>query len=187
VSVALDTMVLIWGGLRRSVPSNPSAAAHAAEMEYRSRVLLRDLEEKGETIIIPAVSVAELLVPLDPSEHGNFMAILTQRFFCPPFDLRAASLAAQLWQYHRGLPPKEQMQRSVLKADVLIISVAKAAGASAFYSHDEKCRKLAVRAGMKALDLPTHSEDLFIDSEMKGMHEESTPPAPRSPKRPKKR
>jgi hypothetical protein len=90
-------MVLVWGGLRRPVSTHPSAAGHASEMEYRSRVLLRDLENKGETIIIPAVSVVELLAPLDASEHGNFIAILTQRFFCPPFDLRAASLAAQLW------------------------------------------------------------------------------------------
>jgi hypothetical protein len=187
VSVALDTMVLVWGGLRRPVSTHPSAAGHASEMEYRSRVLLRDLENKGETIIIPAVPVAELLAPLDASEHGNFIAILTQRFFCPPFDLRAASLAAQLWQYHRGLTLKEQMQRSVLKADVMIISVAKIAGATTFYSHDDKCRKLAVHAGMKAIDLPTHSEDLFIDSEMKRTHGKSAPPSSRPPKRSKKR
>jgi hypothetical protein len=106
VSVALDTMVLIWGGLRKVNPQKGTLSDHDAEMQRRSRILLRDLDEKKEIVIVPAVAVAELLCPIDPKEHGKFIAILTQRFFCPPFDIRAASLAAELWQYHRGLPPR---------------------------------------------------------------------------------
>ena len=167
MSVALDTHILIWGGLRPPNPSGEPLSSHAAEMTYRSHALLVDLEKRGEKIIIPVVSVAELLVPLDTSQHGAFLATLTARFFCPPFDMHAASLAAQLWSYHRTLPPSEQLGRLVLKADVQIIATAKAAGASTFYSHDSKCRKLAIRAGMKASDLPTHCEDMFEDAELK--------------------
>ncbi len=186
MSVTLDTMVLIWGGLRRPITTIPSSE-HTAEMEFRARVLIRDLEVKGEAIIIPAVSVAELLAPLDDHEHGNFMAVLTQRFFCPPFDLPAASLASQLWKYHRDLPPKDQLQRTVLKADVLIVATARVAGASIFYSHDSRCRKLAERAGMKALDLPTHSEDLFTNAEMKKLVGGTDQPSSKPPGQPKKR
>jgi hypothetical protein len=132
VSIALDTMVLVWGGLRPPISKKTAASAHVAEMEFRSRVLIRDLEDRGEKVIIPTIAVAELLTPLEPRQHGQFIATLTDRFFCPPFDLRAAAMAAQLWQWHRGLPAEEQIQRSVLKADVLIISVAKVAGASSF-------------------------------------------------------
>jgi predicted nucleic acid-binding protein len=187
VSVALDTMILIWGGLRRPVGSKSSGAENASEMEFRSRVLIRDLEDKDEKIIIPAISVAELLTPLDAQEHGDFIAVLTQRFFCPPFDVRAASLSAQLWQYHRGLPPKEQLQRSVLKADVLIVAVARLAGATTFYSHDAKCRKLAERAGMKAKELPTHSENLFTNSELKNLTGKPSQPASQPKKQSKKK
>jgi PIN domain len=180
VSVALDTMVLVWGGLRPPISKKTATSAHVAEMEFRSRVLIRDLEDRGEKVIIPTIAVAELLTPLEPHQHGQFIATLTDRFFCPPFDLRVAAMAAQLWQWHRGLPAEEQIQRSVLKADVLIISVAKVAGASIFYSHDAKSRKLAAHAGMKALDLPTHSEDMFTNAEMKktAVGEASEVPAP---------
>jgi hypothetical protein len=160
-------MILIWGGLRPQVARSPGTPEHVAEMEFRSRVLIRDLEDKGEKIIIPTVAVAERLTPLEAHQHGQFIATLTERFFCPPFDLRAAAMAAQLWQWHRRLPPQAQIQRSILKADVLIISVAKVAGASVFYSHDAKSRKLAAQAGMKAVDLPTHSEDMFTNAELK--------------------
>jgi len=182
VSVALDTMVLIWG-LRKVDPQKGTLSDHDAEMQRRSRILLRDLDEKKEIVIVPTVAVAELLCPIDPKEHGKFIAVLTQRFFCPPLDIRAASLAAELWQYHRGLPSNEQISRTVLKADVLIIASAKVGGASAFYSHDAKCRKVALRAGMKPRDLPTHSEDLFINAEMQS----ASPVTPKSPAQPKKR
>lgn len=44
----------------------------------------------------------------------------------------------------------------------MIVASAKAFGASKFYTHDEKCRKLAGLA-MDAYDLPTHRYDLFAD------------------------
>jgi hypothetical protein len=128
------------------------------------------------------VTVAELLCAVEPQDHGNFVAALTNRFFCPTLDLRASALAAELWRYHRGLPSEQQIQRSVLKADVLIIATAKVAGATTFYSHDEKCRKLASRAGMRARDLPTHSQDLFINAEVAGLPT-SAPPGPVVPEK----
>jgi hypothetical protein len=166
VSVALDTMVLIWGGLRKVNPRSGSHGAHDADMERRSRILLRDLDEKKETVIVPVVTIAELLAPMDPNDHGAFIAAIQERFFCPPFDIRAASLAAKLWRYNRGLPSAEQISRTVLKADVLIIASVKVGGASVFYSHDANCRKLASHAGLVAKDLPTHSEDLFTNAEI---------------------
>jgi hypothetical protein len=147
---------------------------------------MRDLEEKGEKIIIPAVAIAELLIPIDSHRHGEFIATPTDRFFCPPFDLRAAALAAKLWQWHRALPAGEQIHRSVLKADVLIVASAKVAGASVFYSHDAKSRNLAVQAGMKALDLPTHSENLITNVELKKLAAPKTPDA-KATRKPKKK
>jgi hypothetical protein len=96
-------------------------------------------------------------------------------------------MAAQLWQWHRRLPPEDQIQRSILKVDVLIIAVAKVAGASVFYSHDAKSRKLAAQAGMRALDLPTHSEDMFTNAEMKKLAGIAPPIARGTPKRTRKR
>ena len=178
MSVAFDTMVLIWGGLQRNNPKRGTVTPWVTEMRRRSRLLIRELEERKERIIIPTVAVAELLVGVASSDHGNFVAVLTERFFCPPLDLRAAALAAELWQYHRDLPAEQQIERKVLKSDVLIVATAKVAGATSFYSHDDKCRKLAERAGLKARDLPTHSENLFINAEIDS--ESQAPPPGRS-------
>jgi hypothetical protein len=75
----------------------------------------------------------------------------------------------------------------VLKADVLIISSAKVAGASVFYSHDAKSRSLAAEAGLKPLNLPTHSEDMFTNAELKKLEGEPAPSPQAKPKRPGKR
>ncbi len=137
------------------------------EIREESPILFQDLDEAKARIIIPTVSVSELMCPIDPQQHGHFAAIVSQRFHCPPFDLPAAALAARLWQHNRSLPPEEQIQRSILKADVLILATAKTAGARYFFSHDAKCRKLAEFAGMIARDLPTHSQNLFTQAEIK--------------------
>ena len=93
--------------------------------------------------------------------------MISQRFDCPSFDLRATSLAAKLWRHNRSLSNDEQINRTVLKADVLIIATAKIRGARYFFSDDDKCRKLAVVAGLESNPLPTHALNLFTESEIK--------------------
>jgi hypothetical protein len=48
----------------------------------------------------------------------------------------------------------------------LIVASAKVAGAALFFSHESKCRRLAIEAGMEAKDLPESSGDLFTDQEI---------------------
>jgi hypothetical protein len=45
--------------------------------------------------------------------------------------------------------------------------IAKVAGATDFYSHDVKCRRLATMAGLSAHDLPTNHPNLFVDREIR--------------------
>ncbi|UCC31796.1 MAG: PIN domain-containing protein, partial [Phycisphaerales bacterium] len=113
--VGVDTMVLVWGLRSRSTSASD-------ELETRAQILLKLLEEDKAEIVVPTIVVAELLIPIKVGKHGDFIAELRRRFICPPFDLQAASLAADLWQRHRELPRKDQLARNVLKADVLIIA-----------------------------------------------------------------
>ena len=167
MSVGIDTMVMIWGlqskGAKRGNPRQPNLR----ELQIRAVILLDMLELDHAQIIVPTVMVAELLVGVERQFHGDFLADLQTRFFCPPFDLRARALAAELWQFHKGLPKPDQLQRSVLKADVMIIATARATGAGTFYSHDASCRRLAQQAGMVAEDLPTSHPDMFRDAEIR--------------------
>ena len=77
-------------------------------------------------------------------------------------------VGADLWLKHRQLPRDDQIPRQTLKSDVLIIATAVVAGATVYYSHDEKARALADLAGMRGEDLPTHHPNLFRDAEIKG-------------------
>jgi predicted nucleic acid-binding protein len=129
-------------------------------MQRRAGVLLTELDEDEQRIIIPNIIVAELLLGVDPADAGKFIAELQNSFFMPTFDLRAALLAASLWQKHRKLPKASQIARSCLKADVMIVATAKVAGATRFYSHDAKARNLAKLAGLDAFDLPLVSRNL---------------------------
>jgi hypothetical protein len=108
-----------------------------------------------------------LLCGIDKKNHGQVAAEIQARFFCPPFDLRACALAAELWQLHESWPKDEKYQdRPLLRADTMIVASASVAGASRFYSHEDKVRDLAGEAGMKAFDLPTHAENFLIDQEI---------------------
>ncbi|HEX3151370.1 MAG TPA: PIN domain-containing protein [Gemmataceae bacterium] len=160
---ALDTMALIWG-IQES--GNPKQA-NLREMQCRAAILIEMLDDDSEKICIPCISVSELLVKVDDKDHAAFVASLQKSFFCPSFDIRASVLAAKLYQQHKKLSPEEQTGRTTLGSDVKIIATAKIAGATAFYSNDKKCRKLATLAGMTARDLPTKHPDIYRDNEIK--------------------
>lgn len=153
-------MVLIYS-LRKGTD------AKTRERRRRARILLSMLEEEKARIVVPSIVVSEILVGIPVEEHGAFVAELPRRFYCPPFDLQAAALAADLWQKHKKLPKRDQLQRTVLKADVLIVASASVAQAKVFYSYERKCRRLATLAGLDARDLPSHHEDMFLDRDFR--------------------
>jgi hypothetical protein len=167
VSVALDTMILIWGlaqpGARRGNPRQ----ADLIDLQTRSLILIDMLEEADETVVVPTVTVGELLLGVTPARHDDFLAEVQERFYCPPFDLRATAMAAKLWQTHRELPKSQQLERKLLRADVMIVATAKVAGAARFYSHEVKVRRLAEQAGLEAADLPMRHPDMNVDTEIR--------------------
>jgi predicted nucleic acid-binding protein len=175
IIAACDSQVLMWAlpwGMRterkkRKTPQD------VPEMRKRAKILLRVLEDRKTELCIPSVVICELLAGVDPQKHARLLAEFDVRFFCPPFDTKACPLAAKLWQFERGLqgessglPKEEQSARKILKSDILIVASAKVAGATAFYSHDPKCRRLAKEAGMEADDLPSTSGDFVTDQEI---------------------
>lgn len=166
MSVGLDTMILIWG-LQRPHHKAKRTKQNVAEMQRRSRILLNELSASKEIIIAPTVAISELLCGVERKDHGPLVAEIQKQFFCPPFDLQACAMAADLWQFHETWPKDQQFQdRPLLRADVMIVATARTAGAYKFYSHDPKLRKLVAHAGMMASDLPTHSQNFFTDSEI---------------------
>ena len=165
---ALDTMILIYAS---QDPDSENAALIKPEdlkLRKRAKILLIDLDAKKSDVMIATVAISEYLCKIPSHKHGDIIVEFEKRFkHLPVFDLRASAKAAELFQLHRELLPEDQLERRLLKLDVMVVASAAVAGAQVFYSHDAKCRKLAKLAGMEPRDLPTHSEDLFVDKKIR--------------------
>ncbi len=159
--IGIDSMILIYAEF---VPSKGSKrSADFDDLRVRSKLLLHTATRKKNTILLPTVAISELLVPVPKGQKGSLIAALQRMFVCPPFDLPAASIAADLWSQYRTLPQEQQYDgRHILRADAMIVASAQAAGATDFYSHDIKCRTLAGLI-MTAHDRPTRDpDDMFL-------------------------
>lgn len=155
-------MVLIYAGL---APRSSQGSAERDELAVRSKILLK-MHEDG-TIVLPTTCAAEIAVPIPMALRAPFMGKLAERFTCHPFDLHAAAIAADLWQHSKKLPRSTHYKdRHLLKADIMVVASAKAAGATQFYSHDQKCRALAKHV-MQAHDLPKDDpNDMFLKNDI---------------------
>jgi predicted nucleic acid-binding protein len=162
-------MTVIWGfkatGSRRGNPKQKDLP----EMQRRARILIDVLEKENQMVILPAIALAEVLIGVEEKHHDQFISEIQKHFFCPPFDVHASAFAAKLWIGHSGLAKSLHIKRETLKADVQIVATAIVAGATRFYTHDEKLRKLSASAGLPADDLPTHHQsDMFFEQETEG-------------------
>ncbi|MFV1966289.1 MAG: hypothetical protein ACC628_12770 [Pirellulaceae bacterium] len=134
----IDSMVLIYAGV---VPSKKGVKVDK-ELQTCAKILLHKL--RSDTVLLPTIAVTELLVPVPSAQKGLLIASLAKRFVCPQFDMRAASIAAELWVTHKKMPQDLQYKsRHVLRSDAMIIAAVKSVGATEFYSHDKQCRALA--------------------------------------------
>ncbi len=165
--VGIDSMILIYAG---KVPRKQSPLSKKdAELSIRAKILLRELAELKEkmTIILPAIAVAELLVPVPSGQKSQLLAELQRVFVCRPFDLPATVIASELWSRYKELPQDQQYEnRDTLKSDAMIVATAKAGGATDFYSHDARCRKMASLV-MVSHDLPKKGSTLFVEGEVR--------------------
>jgi hypothetical protein len=137
-------------------------------LSVRSKLLLHKLARQKAIVVLPTVAISELLVPVPEADKGALIAGLTGMFVCPAFDLKAAAIAADLWLRHKQAPKDQQYgKRQILRADIMIVASALAAGATEFYSHDRKLLALA-RLVMTAHDLPTNDpEDMFLKDDIR--------------------
>jgi predicted nucleic acid-binding protein len=152
--VTLDTNALIWGLKRECTPGQE-------DMLRRADLLLEELAHQESQLVLPTVSLAELMAPLGEPQRTTFSQKARERFLIVPFDARAAHFAPAIWQAREHSGKRTAGSRTCLKADALIIASGYAAGVRCFYSNDKRFRTLAESLeGVTAKDLPTHSQFL---------------------------
>lgn len=136
--ISFDTMVLIWGVKQVATPGQE----HRIEEARRFLALAR---ERNFNVVLSTVAVSEYLCGFEPSEHAAQIDAL-RHFAVVPFDLRAASIAAQLTRNRTlvdELRSEYEVSRQTVKADMAILACAISAGAQTFYTTDQRLRKAA--------------------------------------------
>lgn len=159
--VGIDTMVAIH--LSRS----PNGSQKPVDLLVRRAHFVAQTHER-DTICLPLVSVAELLVKVPPERHKDAMRELDERYFLQPFDAPASHLAAALRaRIDDELPSlRDTKGRSGIWPDVQIVASCYAAKCGIFYSADGECQKLAkLLGGWEVRDLPTIGPSLFSVAE----------------------
>jgi len=154
-------MVLIYAGIA------PRSSQIDNELVISSKILLTKLTREKATVVLPTICVSEMLVPVEHDRHGTLLMQLQSLFLCYPFDIRASSIAAELFKQHRAMNEAERYRdRILLKADVMIVATAASAGATDFYSNDIGCRRLAGFVS-NAHELPANDpNDMFLRGDL---------------------
>lgn len=143
--VCLDNHILIWGIRGMATPGQE-------EMVERAKDLLFEMDEMDAEILVPSVVVAEFLAGIPKTQHVGILEVLNRRFQLPPFDVRTAAIAAELWREAAERNPnlKEQIQdafpgteKAKIKADMMILATALVRKADILYTHDGPLKKSA--------------------------------------------
>jgi len=156
VTVAIDSQILIYAGV---VPLKQKALTPTLKDLRRRSTMLLDLIIASEKIVLPMIAISELLITIPEDKKAGVVAVLTKRFICPQFDLQAAVIASNLWREYKKLPADQQYRdRQVMRSDAMIVATAKAAGATAFYTNDNNCRRMAALV-MEGRGIPKRHPD----------------------------
>lgn len=159
-SVCLDTHVLIWGVKEQATPGQERMIPRAKAF----------LSEPETVFVIPAVGVAELLMPVPSELHAMTLNLLRGGFAIAPYDTKAAALFAKLWRERTDDGVIEQLKsdgetKTKIKVDGQIVATAIAQGVAYIVSHDGGLKKFAGDA-IEVRELPTGSTQLpLIDGE----------------------
>jgi predicted nucleic acid-binding protein len=139
--VCFDTQAIIWGIKEEATPGQEF-------MIDRTKRFIKHLDEKRIKILIPTVVYAESLMRIPKELHPMIQNLVERSFIISPFDAKAASIFAEVWQKGKengtikGLI-KEGSERDFIKFDSQIIATAISLGAECIYSQDSDLTKLA--------------------------------------------
>ena len=140
-------------------PLDPETEKPVADAKARIDLLIRTLEGRRETIVIPTPALSEVLVHAGEAGHRYLEILNTTRCFrVESFDQRAAvELAAMTRDAISAgdLRAGTVATRAKLKFDRQIISIARTQGQTIIYSDDEDIAKLAEALELEVI--PVHA------------------------------
>ena len=157
--ICLDSHIYVWG-------VKGQASEGQEDMIPRAKNFLHLIEENQPLVIVPSVVLFELLMPIAPQDHMQFVGRFRSNFMVVPFDVPAARLAAQVWHTRtddgviEDIRKNPEASRKAIIADCQIIGTALAHGASCIYSHDKKQMTRLSKGFIDVLEME-YEPDLF--------------------------
>lgn len=180
MTVGLDTTFLLYffasaGKVGVPLDSNGKPIELAKE---RVEGLVAELEKTGTRIIVPTPALAEMMVRAGVAAGQSWIAMMakSRAFRIAPFDEKAAVEMALMPGNSikgSGLHHPEIETYAKLKYDRQIIAIARAEGATTFYTDDGGQRRIAAQVGLVVKGLadcipPTTAAQQPLDLEPKG-------------------
>jgi predicted nucleic acid-binding protein len=141
-NILLDNMVVSWGIRGEANPQQQHLVGWTKDF-------LKQCEEDGVRLYLPAPVVAESLLRVPITEHETVTATYARYFRILPFDLGAAREFARLWTAREpalreadlrgGVAPK----KGIYRFDCQIVAIALSRKLDCIYSHDRDVARFA--------------------------------------------
>lgn len=140
--VSLDTQIVIWGIKKESSPNRIG-------MIEKSTKFIQQLEKQNARVILPAIVIAEMLSNVPKEDYEKIINCIVKNFQVQPFDYKTALIYAS--QFYETKTQRttgtsnlnEPGAREKIKADLMVVACAKAAGVGVLYSEDPDIIKLS--------------------------------------------
>ena len=174
MTVAIDaSMLLLFLRPDSRVPRGRDGKPAPSYARERVENLIKELDESGATVVVPAPAFAEVLVRATSDEARKIVGEMRASavFDIVPFDVRAASELAEIMRTELAERARPKLRDEAetwakLKFDRQIVAIAKVSGATEIYSHDRGLETVAARVGIRVIqlqDLPLPPEVLQMD------------------------
>lgn len=129
--ICIDSCIVIWGIKKDSNGSDREKIPVAVNF-------IEECSNKNVKIVIPSIALGEVLSGCDVLRRNALLTEISKRFIVAPYDAMAALHYAEMWRSREtrinGL--SEKPTRNALKADFMIIAIARAQKASCIYTSE---------------------------------------------------
>jgi len=140
-TICLDNHALIWGIKEQCTEGQE-------EMIPKTKKFIESIDNNETTVIIPAIVLAEFLLPIPKEQHAMVINLFNRGFIIAPFDALCASKFSLIWQTNK--PPEKAQEliktgttKNELRADGFIVATAVARKAECIYSYDRWIKTFA--------------------------------------------
>jgi predicted nucleic acid-binding protein len=114
----------------------------------------------------PSPVLGEYLAGFPAEEHQKHIDIITQLFFVPSLDVRAAAIAARLQQKVSGQQRPTDQTKQKLKVDAQILGIAIANNAEKVITQNIKHFRAMAAGEIEVTEIPIigKQQELFVDA-----------------------